>query len=185
MKLFSSKQLNWIVFAIALMLLGGAGHAQSCGPESCVGPCTSQEILNDPTFIYGCPDWVLGGNASRVYAGAGLGYYISMIGGSDLYQNVTPPSGYAGPHEVGITITIIAGESPGTEHVMLRVVRQSDGAILENIATFFPSSSSGFYSYNIGNYTGQAVRIEAIINTSPHNGDTEFQISGLRWWETH
>jgi hypothetical protein len=179
----TGRQLSLMSLVVAVMLVGAVAHAQ-CGPDACVGPCNYQEILNDTSFIYDCPDWVLGGYANRVYAGPGNGYYISMTAGSTLYQNVTVPTGYTFAHDVGITINVVNNGSPGTEHLSLRVIRQSDGAILETIASFYPSSSSGTFSYAIGNYGGQNVRIEAVVNSGRLTGDTEFQVAGLHWSET-
>src|SRR5436305_6567571 len=184
MKRFISQRFGYVALAIATMLPTAAGHAQTCGGDACVSPCVGQEILYDASFINDCPNWVLSGYADRIYAGPGNGYYISMTAGSGLHQDVTPPSGSHTAHQIGLTVNIVNNGSPGTERLTLKVVRQSDGAVLEVVDSIFPSDSSGTYYYNIGDYSGQAVRIDASVNISPHTGDTDFQIQGLRWWET-
>lgn len=177
--------LRYVALAIAAMLPAAAGYGQSCVPEACAaGPCLGQEILNDPAFVNNCPDWVLSGNSTRVYGGPGNGYYISMVAGSGLDQDVTPPSGTFFSHDIGVSVNIVIGQNTGTERLTIKVIRQSDGAVLETAGSIFPSDTSGLHYFSIGDYTGQAVRIEATVNVSPHTGDTEFQMQGLRWWES-
>jgi hypothetical protein len=173
-----------VVSSLIIVLLAAVPFnptLNACDTYPCnASPCTGPEILYDVLFDQDCA-WTRDSNAVRSCDSNGC--MTSLSRGGHLSQDVYVPTGYSA-HAVTINFSVTQGTSPGSEHLILRIVRPSDGTVLETIGSWSAYSSGGSLSFYIGAYGGQTVRIEALVSNGPLAGDSVFDIHGLYWWES-
>jgi len=168
---------------LSILLVPLAARA-SCAPDSCVSPCTYQELVSDTQFLQDCNLWSWDG-ASRVSYDNGYTYVAEFAAtGGSLTQDFSVPSNMNGAHSVGFGITINNNGTVGTERLQLKIINPSNGAILEWPATFFPGDG-GQYNFSVSNYSGQTIRIQMVIFSGHAPGNTTFDVGNVEYWANY
>lgn len=162
-----------VLIAILVIAVITPSPANGCtrGWTIC-SPCN--QILYDVCFDESCPYWVFTGNAQ-------LNNGIAVLAGAgSVYQEVTIDTGHDNV-EIWFSIDVQLGTGSGTERLFVEVVSSSD-VILQTVDTFTPSSSDGGYGYQLGDFSGQTIRLRFRYGTGLDPGDTVFNIECAGMW---
>ncbi len=172
--------------AIAVMLfVANIAHAQSCTYWNDVGPTVGIDPIADGNFSdTSCGAWQYTGNA---YKSSRSGDYAGRIDSdaftsSTIYQNTDFSSFTGSAFAIGFYFDKTINSGAGTEVMRVQIRRVSDDAVLETVTSLSPSSASGTYSFTIGNYSGQNVRLVFSVSGGRNYGDTTFWVDGVHLW---
>lgn len=83
-----------LAIVLALVTFSSQAAAQ-CTHDGCVGPCLAQNLIVDPSFKSGCPNWVFNGSVQTKTDGgicSGGGPYAQFSGGYGTLSQVVYPT---------------------------------------------------------------------------------------------
>lgn len=171
-------------FAVVLLVAVFANTPlYACLPESCSGMTTCEQLLYDTGFDEAsCHSyWSRSGSTSIVDNVADA--YGRLYGSGSISQTMYVPSGHD-THEVFVHLDVVpSAYSTGTEKLNVEIIQASNGAVLETLQVFSPTSSDGNYFFYIDDYASFNVGLRFRYTTGSNPLGTEFRILHADWWE--
>jgi hypothetical protein len=170
------RKFSRILLVLTLVFSMTPQLQAACAPDACVGPCTYEEILYETKFTTNCIYWNWSGGASRVQLGTKWKAQFSSTGtlyqvqGTDVYSSM----------EMAFDFERVAGGTPGTERLVVDLMIGAN--VVETVDMFSPSDTSGYYTYNTGNYSLTAIttRFRYVPGVAP--GNTVFRVDNVTLW---
>ena len=163
-----------LMVCLVVATLATAPQALACS-QCCqvYSPCCWPQVLYDNNFDESCA-WVFTGSASVVNGSA------QLDGIGTVYQQVAVASG-ATHLDLRIDLDVVPGVDQGTERIYIEVLDGS-GSLLDTVDVLEADSADGPYDYQLGDYSGDTIRIRIREAMLPDPGDTIFRIDGVYLW---
>jgi hypothetical protein len=175
-----------VIYQIAVVLLAALfvnSPLYACTPESCSGMTSCEQLLYDTGFDESSchSNWTRSGSTSIVDNVADA--YGRLYGSGSISQAMYVPSGHA-THEIFVHLDVVPSAfSTGTEKLLVEIYQASNGAVLETVHVFSPTSSDGNYFFYIDDYASFNVGLRFRYTTGSNPLGTEFRVLHTDWWE--
>jgi hypothetical protein len=174
----SYRVLLLCVFTVITMtdrLLACTNDQASCqfGPS-----LPGEQLLYDDQFGENCPLWVKFGNA--VWTNVSGDAVVQIVHAGSVYQQFTPRQDIRSM-DMTTTVKAVTNE-PGTERMLIEIVRAADNTLLETVAIIMPGSGGISDYFDLNNYAGQPIKLRYRVLPGRYPGDTVFQVTSALVW---